>query len=648
MYVTGEKVDKLFGDRYRFKDAKVTACDGDRPAWSLSADNAEIEIDGYAKLTHSTLNILDFPVAESPYMILPAKTTRQSGLLLPDVGYSSMNGMFLTQPYFQVLDKSRDMTFYGTYMGKVGFMPGIEYRSHTRDQDKTWLALDLLYDSHTFRSEQGDPVNTTDGKINSNTERYWLRGMGDGFLGDSGWKYRYNLDYVSDQNFLRQFRDMRTGFNRSRDDMYDMFGRDIQEVDKNRVSEGFVSKEWDRFMLSAGFRYEENPALGHGNASRSTDTTVQRIPLGAYLFKSQVWDTLPLDVQAEASTTYEYREKGVRGLKTELHPEMTLTVPLPGMSLQMNGGVRQTWYNSSHETLVDSDKSSRGSGSKDRFIPDATATAFTQFSRVWEMPENVLEPTAENVGKTSWTGLMHRVQPRVTYGWTPDRDQSDNPVFEEMDRIKPSQRVRASVTNIFTTRRSAVTGANGAYSNTDSYFDPVRWEVATGYDIDEANRSRYRDIYERHPVMDTYSYLQFSPLNWLSLWNRIYVSMYGDGVTRSDTGTTLSYKRWGSWSLSYSTRNKYYNYLDEMKRDNLSDMSFTHPQRLLTNTFRFNPWNNVSLYYLTKDNLVTGKNYERRFILGYYHQCFHILGMITSKNKDNTYRLILELPGLSF
>ena len=100
--------------------------------------------------------------------------------------------------------------------------------------------------------------------------------------------------------------------------------------------------------------------------------------------------------------------------------------------------------------------------------------------------------------------------------------------------------------------------------------------------------------------------------------------------------------------MSYSTRNKYYDYLDEMKRDNPSDISFTAPQRLLTNAFTFRPFSNISLYYMTQDNIETGKNYERQFVIGYYHQCFHILGSVQSKARDNSYRLILELPGLSF
>ena len=127
----------------------------------------------------------------------------------------------------------------------------------------------------------------------------------------------------------------------------------------------------------------------------------------------------------------------------------------------------------------------------------------------------------------------------------------------------------------------------------------------------------------------------------------MYVSMYGDGITRSDTGLKLSNERWGSWSMAFSQRNKFYDYITEMKRDSESDISLNTRRRLLTNVFEFRPLDNISLYYLTTDNLVSGKNYERRFVLGYHHQCFNILGAIHSKGRDNSYRIILQLPGLS-
>ena len=647
MYVTGKKVDKLYGDRYVFKNARVTTCDGETPAWSLAADNAEIEIDGYARLSHTTVNIKNVPLMDAPWLILPAKTTRQTGLLFPDLGYSTMNGAFYSQPFFQVLDQSRDLTWTATYMSKAGFMPGIQYRSHTRSSDKTWLGLDFLYDKHTFHDEGGDKVNTGDGYVNTSRQRYWLRGMGNGELGDSGWNYRYNLDFASDQNFLTQFKNMETGFNASRDSLYDMFGRDLPEVDQNRVTEGYVYKEWDRFMLSLGGRYEQRPELGHGNHSRGSDTTVQRIPLNAWLFRSRITEKAPLEIQGEISSTYEYRRKGIRGLRTEIHPELSLPVALPGFSVLVKGGVRQTFYNSSHGDPEAGKPWTRGSGNRSRFIPDFSASAFTQLSRSWDWRERALPATAENSGKWSITGLMHRIQPRAEYSWTPEKDQSDNPIYEDLDRIIPWQRVRLSVTNILTARKTSVSGANGSHRASDSYFDPVRWELATGYDFEEANRTNFVRTYGRKPVLDTYSALEISPADWFTLWNRIYVSMYGDGVTRSDTGIRLSHASRGSWSIAYSQRNQFYDYITEMKRDRVEDVTLTPTRRLLTNIIQFNPIKEISLYYLTTDNLVSGKNYERRFIIGYHHQCFNILGAIHSKNRDNSYRIILQLPGLS-
>ena len=647
MYVAGQKVDKIHGDRYVFRNARVTTCDGDTPAWSLAADSAEIEIDGYATLTHTTLNIRNVPLADAPWLILPAKTTRQTGLLFPDIGYSTLNGLFYSQPFFQVLDKSRDITWTGTYAGKAGFMPGIEFRSHTRRENKTWLGADFLYDKHTFRTEGGDPVNAGDGYVNTSRERYWLRGMGNGEIGDSGWHYRYNLDLVSDQNFLSQFKNMRTGFSNTSDSLYGMFGRDLREVDQDRVTQGYVFKEWDRFMLSAGVRYEQRPELGHGNASRKGDTTVQSIPLEAWLYKGRVAGSFPLEIQGEISAAYEYRRRGIRGLRTEIHPELTLPLALPGFSLLLSGGVRQTFYNSRHGTYPSSEPWTRGSGNHSRFIPDMAATAYTQFSRVWDLSARALPATAENSGKWTWTGLMHRVQPRLSYSWTPEKDQSENPLYDDLDRIIPWQRARFSVTNILTARKTAVAGEKGRYAATNSYADPVRWEVSTGYDFEEASRTVFREKYGRRPLLDTYSHLELAPLEWLSFWNRVYVSMYGDGITRSDTGLKLSHARWGSWSLAYSQRNRYYDYITEMKRDTESDISLEARRRLLTNVFEFRPLDSISLYYLTTDNLVSGKNYERRFVLGYHHQCFNILGSIHSKGRDNSYRIILQLPGLS-
>jgi LPS-assembly protein len=429
--------------------------------------------------------------------------------------------------------------------------------------------------------------------------------------------------------------------------MYDMFGRDIAEVDKNRVSEGFVYREWDRAMVSLGFRYEELPYLGHGNKKHRDDTTVQRIPFNAYLYKGRIVESLPIEIQGEVSTSYEYRNKGVRGLRTEIHPELSVPVSLPGMSIILNGGVRQTWYNSTHYHKVTSDKATRGSGTKDRFIPESSATAFTQFSRVWQMPERALEATEENLGESRWVGFKHRLQPRVTYGWIPERDQSENPIFQEMDRIKPSEQVRFGVTNIFTTKTSTVSRDKEGFTHRESFRDPIRWELAGGYDFEEANRNNYRDEFKRKPWLDAYSNLSFSPLDWFTLSSKLYMSMHGNGLTRTDTSLTFRNQSWGSWTISYDLRNKYYNYRDEMKRDKRSDMRFTGTNRLLTNTLKLKLSKMFDVYFKTEDDLISGHNLSWESILAYRHQCFHLLGAVERDGRDTSFRLLLQFPGFN-
>lgn len=256
----------------------MTTCDGTSPAWSMNAEQAVVEIDGYAQLFHSTFDVKNTGIFYSPFMVLPAKTTRQSGLLPPDYGISDKRGFYYTQPYFWAIDESHDMTFYGGWMTKIGPSLSVEYRANEFTDQKTWLAATGIYDKDTVAIPGTSRVSENKQTLRTNNDRYWLRGMADGFLGASTWRYRSNIDYVSDQDFLREFNQGPTGFDRTRDNLFRMFGRDLQEDDQNRVSAALVSNDWQRVGIVASMRYEQDPALGHGNRAQSQDELVQRLP----------------------------------------------------------------------------------------------------------------------------------------------------------------------------------------------------------------------------------------------------------------------------------------------------------------------------------------------------------------------------------
>lgn len=640
----GEEVVKHWGDRYTFKEAKVTACEGPTPAWSLAADQAVVEIDGYATLSHAKFQVLDQGIIYSPWMALPAKTTRQTGLIMPDFGTSDEHGPFVIVPWYWAIDKSRDLTVYGSWFDKNGLMPSLEYRSHISDADKTWIALDYLRDRNA-----GDNIRDN---------RFWLRGMGEGLVGLSGWKYKYDVDYASDGKFLSDFHSFMTGYDESHDAMLEMFGRDLPTRDKNRVSAGYVYRDWERFGVTAGFRYEENPWLRHLNLRHVDDTTVQKLPeINAYLYKGRLLPDMPLEIEGEASTSYLHREEGTSGMRTEVHPVMSLPVDLKYATLIASGGLRQTFYHSTsvsgNSPLAREESGRRNQTGETRTIPDVDVQAYAEAQRIWKFTP---ELDADRIGRYQITALRHSLQPRVSYSWIPNVDQEKNPFYDEDDRLLPSSVLNLSLTNLLTLRRELLSaeGKDGSGRTELNLIDPVYSEIARvrlsgGYDFREAKRERFRDILPRHPILDLALDTSISPLDWLSLWNQTYLSMHGEGITRNDVGVTFTNARWGSWSVGYSRRNGYYDYRRIVQYDNIRDMLFDTPLELLTNAVELRLTSRWSVGFSSKDDLLTKENYERDVRLTYSDPCFRVSGYYSSERdgKEQSWRVRLELLGLN-
>ena len=325
-YLAGERIDKHWGDVYTFKQAKVTTCDGDVPAWSMTAEEAVVEIDGYARLSRSTFQVKDTPVAYTPYFLFPTKTTRQTGLLTPEFGRSSSNGIYYNQPFFWAINESSDLTLNEYVMEKRGFMHGAEYRTRPYSDTTGWIRFDWMYD------KQRETDDTTgrysgDGLLRTNYDRFWLRGMLDTRLPDPDWRFKADLDYVSDQYFLSEFKDGFSGYTRTRDDMFSLFKRDLQEKDRDRVSGFLLTRDWERGSVALSSFYTQDPSLGHGNSPLSSDETVQRLPqFDAFLHKGRIFPALPLELEANAQAAYMYRRSGTRGARYEVVPRLTLPV----------------------------------------------------------------------------------------------------------------------------------------------------------------------------------------------------------------------------------------------------------------------------------------------------------------------------------
>lgn len=651
IYFAGERLTKKWGDYYMFENAQITACPPDSKAWSLNADQAVVEIDGYAQLFGSNFDVADTPIFYSPYLLMPAKKDRQSGFLLPEFGSSTERGLYYNQPYYWVVDEFRDVTINEYWMEKKGFMHGVEYRSNETSAKKAWFRFDYLQDKNTIYSESEDEV-LKDGYIRTNEDRFWLRGMADGDFGNPDWKYKVSIDFVSDQNYLREFDDMAVGFDESRDTLFDLFSRDLEEIDNNRVSEAMIYRDWDRFSLALSAQYEQDPTYGHGNASLSEDDTVQTMPkLEAYLYQGRIVEDNPLEIEAAAHTAYFHRQTGTQGGRTEIYPKMTLPLANRYGGLISSLGWRQTMYNTERRSAEDSGDE-RPTDSY-RSMVDFKTEFSTELGRVWDL-ENPTLTAEDEVGDSHWTAVYHRIQPRISYQYIESEDQDNLPYYTAEDRVWGKNEIVYSVTNILTRKRAKVVMKQDK-ENPDvqipevsyDYLDFVRWRLQSGYDISESRRDYDLDEFSRRPFLELISDLSLNVNSWLGFTSRAYWSLHDDRLTRYDQTINLKDADWGNIKVGYSYRRT----LDEYYQRLYQEYGFTSydisERNLMTITAAlklWGPWSMSGHYYY---NFIKERCYERAVDVSYTHPCFRLTFRYSKDYYDESFGLRIELPGLS-
>lgn len=129
----GQLIRKISDDRYLTTEGEYTTCKDCPESWKLSARSVDMTLDGYAFMDNVFIKIKDIPTLFIPYLIVPVKTRRQTGLLFPRIATSSRHGFSLVQPLFLAIDKHQDMTLgFGKYSNR-GLRYEFEYRYKSYD-----------------------------------------------------------------------------------------------------------------------------------------------------------------------------------------------------------------------------------------------------------------------------------------------------------------------------------------------------------------------------------------------------------------------------------------------------------------------------------------------------------------------------------
>lgn len=622
IYVTGSKLRKTGPDTYTFDRATITSCDGEIPDWSLRSARGSLTIDGHARMWHSRFRLRNNPVLYSPFMLLPAKRTRQSGFLVPDLSTSTQDGQSLIVPYYQVIDQERDLTLTVHGMTKRGIKLGAEYRFTPDLQSEGLVRFDWLRDM-----KREENVQEFENYDRPGPHRYWLRSKYNGYLMSPAWRSKLDLDFASDEFYLREFDYGMLGFEDSRQAFLDRFGRDINDRDdpirKNIFS---LSRNWASAGLQARVEYNQN--LNYFNIDPENNPTLQRLPqIDFNIHRTDLLDT-PLDWEAQTQATYFWRRKDeeTTGTRLDMHPMVSLPLQSAYGTLTPSLGWRETVYHTP-ETAKDGPQPDR---LERRGIWDFSSSATTELLRIFRInPVEELEVAPENRQASQWSMIKHTLRPQASYDYIPETDQSHLPNYDSVDRIDARNEVTYSLTNLFTLRKDEVVATaaeNGTrFKRAKEYRELVDLKLEQSYDIKEARRSSKLDTFPRRPFSDIKLEAQISPFPWISLRNTTWYSLYVEDITEHEHLLELSH---GPLSAYFG-----YDHLRRMEQDiRRSDQEKLSIARAGASLKPDTGW---QLSYSMEQDLESSQLIERTAQLGYQDQCWK-LGLTYTKVPDET------------
>lgn len=199
----GALLQKTSEDEYFAIDAGYTTCTTCPAAWSFSGSSIRAELGGYAYIKNSVLRVGGLPVLWLPYLIVPLKSDRQSGLLTPEVETSRRGGFTGGLSYFWAISRSTDATFTLKNYAKRGLKYLGEYRYVVNDKSYGELSAAGLRDS-VFSSEDRFTKFRSQTNSSQSFNRWFLKYDHHLELPD-GTVHRIKLNNASDLQYPRDF-----------------------------------------------------------------------------------------------------------------------------------------------------------------------------------------------------------------------------------------------------------------------------------------------------------------------------------------------------------------------------------------------------------------------------------------------------------
>ncbi|MSN96935.1 LPS-assembly protein LptD [Campylobacter sp. FMV-PI01] len=107
---------------YKTKGSIVSSCNINSPDWKISYTSGKLNKNSkFLHLYNPVFYLGDLPVLYLPYFGFPTDKTRRTGLLIPEVGYFSNDGIYYKQPIYFAPYDNWDLEFNPQVRSKRGF-----------------------------------------------------------------------------------------------------------------------------------------------------------------------------------------------------------------------------------------------------------------------------------------------------------------------------------------------------------------------------------------------------------------------------------------------------------------------------------------------------------------------------------------------
>lgn len=451
----GERINKLGEGRFQTHWGEYSTCKDCAQSWTLQAQDVDMEIEGYAHLSNVAVKIKDAPAMWLPYLIVPMKTRRQTGLLFPTFSISQQNGLTYVQPFFWAIDRSSDMTIgLGEYSAK-GLRAQWEGRYALSDRSGGQANFFFLSDQ-TF----ADPAVTSPSLNPRGTKSRWAVDIAQTQELPFGIDQKLRLTEVSDNFYPTAIGDVPGGGE-----------KDISST----LSFAYASSDLSAYVAAQRYRNLLDTNLDSDLGIRRFDpTTVQAYPKAAVTTNDRLLFGTPMatgltlgvshftrasgpfdrDVFGATSGTEPGKDPLRIATRFSVAPSLYATAR-PWDVFSFTPSVKYFGYFYSFHNVVDN---------LYRSYVLLQADLSTQLEKVYAM-ENPDRPRRK-----------HLIRPLLTYSYIPDslRHEDPHPFLSQIEYAKANNAYGYNFDNL------DIVPVERSPNDTDNYFVPLGHSLAYG------------------------------------------------------------------------------------------------------------------------------------------------------------------------